>query len=177
MIKTAFNDAFLKVISSEGNYTDDPHDRGNWTSGQIGKGELKGTKFGLSAMTYPQLDIQNLSLDQAKAIYYRDFWLKMGLDKFEPELAFQVFDAAVQHGCSKAIKLLQQIIGTVQDGISGNTTINIVRSKNQKKLTLQYISNRLNFYTSIKNFSAYGKGWVRRMSANLNYAIEMMEEA
>jgi hypothetical protein len=42
-----------------------------WTTGIIGKGICKGTKYFISAMTYPDLDIKNL-LDQAKAIYKRD---------------------------------------------------------------------------------------------------------
>jgi hypothetical protein len=35
----------------------DERDPGNWTGGAIGKGELRGTKWGISAQTYPQIDI------------------------------------------------------------------------------------------------------------------------
>jgi lysozyme family protein len=45
-----FDDAFKGLILIEKGYQDDPNDRGNWTSGVIGIGELKGTKYGISAM-------------------------------------------------------------------------------------------------------------------------------
>jgi len=41
-----FDLAFDRVIGHEGGYTDDPRDRGNWTGGATGRGELKGTKYG-----------------------------------------------------------------------------------------------------------------------------------
>ena len=69
MSKLTFDQAFERLIGHEGNFTNDKDDRGNWTTGIIGKGQLKGTKYGISAMTYPQLDIKNLTLDQAKQIY------------------------------------------------------------------------------------------------------------
>jgi hypothetical protein len=37
----------------EGGLSMDERDPGNWTGGAIGKGELRGTKYGISAQTYP----------------------------------------------------------------------------------------------------------------------------
>lgn len=172
MNDTNFDNAFNKVISSEGSYTNDPKDRGNWTTGIVGKGECKGTKYGISAMSYPNLDIKNLSLNQAKEIYYKDFWLKNGLDKFDPELSYQLFDAIVQHGKSTAIKLLQKILNLTADGILGVTTTKTVLSLNQKILALKYIKQRISYYTSLSTFNIYGKGWVNRMANNLDSAIK-----
>ena len=45
-----FDKAFDWVMKWEGIFSDDPNDPGNWTGGQPGKGILKGTKFGISAM-------------------------------------------------------------------------------------------------------------------------------
>ena len=67
-----FDNAFDRVIGHEGGFTDDPLYRGNWTSGTCNVGKCNGTKYGLSAMTYPILDIRNLTLNQAKDIYKRD---------------------------------------------------------------------------------------------------------
>ena len=66
---TTFDTAFANVIGLEGGYTDDPRDRGNWTGGTVGQGKLRGTKYGISAAAFPTLDIANLTLDAAKAIY------------------------------------------------------------------------------------------------------------
>lgn len=166
-----FEIAFNDVIIKEGCFTSDPNDRGNWTSGVVGKGELKGTKYGISAMSYPRLDIKNLTPDDVKAIYYRDFWAEYSLDLFEPVLSLQLFDAIVQHGASNAIKMLQKALGLTPNGLMGVSLTNAVRASNQKELALKFISQRLSFYAQIKTFNLYGKGWVNRMVKNLNQTI------
>ncbi len=51
-------DQVIDIIGvSEGAYSTDRADRGNWTSGKVGEGLFKGTKYGISAMTYPNMDI------------------------------------------------------------------------------------------------------------------------
>ena len=98
-------------------------DRGNWTSGTCNVGKCNGTKYGLSAMTYPILDIRNLTLNQAKDIYKRDWWDKLGMDKYPPALSYQMFDAAINHGSGRAIQFLQKAVGTTADGIIGLKTL------------------------------------------------------
>jgi hypothetical protein len=55
-----FDRIFDFVVGSEGGFTDNPADPGNWTGGKIGAGECRGTKFGISAGAHPDLDIANL---------------------------------------------------------------------------------------------------------------------
>ncbi|MEZ9473500.1 glycosyl hydrolase 108 family protein, partial [Vibrio lentus] len=78
----AYVTAFERVIGHEGKYQNLYDDRGNWTTGVVGEGERKGTKFGIAAMSYPHLNIKQLTIEQAKEIYYRDFWLKLGGEAF-----------------------------------------------------------------------------------------------
>ncbi|MDH1334083.1 hypothetical protein N5D77_07565 [Comamonas thiooxydans] len=68
-----FDKAFDRLIGHEGKFTNNPKDDGNWTGGKQDRGELKGTKFGIAANTYPHLDIKSLTIEQAKAIYREDF--------------------------------------------------------------------------------------------------------
>ena len=75
-----FDQAFDRLNGHEGAFSDDPKDPGNWTGGRVNVGELKGTKYGIAANTYGDLDIKSLTLDDAKKIYYRDWWLKAGAD-------------------------------------------------------------------------------------------------
>lgn len=168
-MNNAFDLAFQNILIYEGGYTNDSKDRGNWTTGIVGKGVCKGTKYGISAMSYPSIDIRNLTENQAKDIYYKDYWLKNKLDKIEPVLAFQLFDACIQHGSSTAIKLLQKVLGLpVSGSLDDNITLTTLKFENQKIIAYKYIAKRLEYYTSIKTFSLYGKGWVNRMAANLN---------
>lgn len=41
------------TLPAEGNLSTDRNDAGNWTGGSVGVGDLKGTKFGISATTQP----------------------------------------------------------------------------------------------------------------------------
>ena len=68
-----FDRMFDIVVGHEGGYTANPADRGNWTGGAIGSGTCRGTRFGISAAAYPGLDIANLTIDAAKALYQRDY--------------------------------------------------------------------------------------------------------
>ena len=128
MSKLTFDQAFERLIGHEGNFTNDKDDRGNWTTGIIGKGQLKGTKYGISAMTYPQLDIKNLTLDQAKQIYKRDWWDALNANKIDTAIVFQVWDFAINAGMATAKRKLQSAIGVADDGIIGPITLQISNS-------------------------------------------------
>src|SRR5215472_15646734 len=122
----ATHDDFLRsfklLVGHEGGFTDDPRDAGNWTGGKTGQGQLKGTKYGISAASYPALDIKNLQLNEAQAIYEKDFWEAVGCSDLPPRLAFAVFDAAVNNGTVRAVRWLQLAVGAAEDGIYGPAT-------------------------------------------------------
>lgn len=167
-----FDTAFDRVIGHEGGYQDMYDDRGNWTSGKVGVGELKGTKFGLSAMTYPKLDIKNLTIEQAKAIYFEDWWIELGMENFRPAMQYQMFDAAINHGMRNATKFIQRASGAVDDGIIGKNTMKAIKSKDINDLLMLFLAERLDFFTRIDTFKIYGKGWTRRIVENLKLAAE-----
>ncbi|AHJ87874.1 endolysin [Vibrio phage PVA1] len=170
-----FYKSFERVIGHEGGYTDDPNDRGNWTSGKVGEGELKGTKFGISAMSYPHLDIKNLTLDEAQAIYFNDFWVKDGIDQLPKAMQYQMFDASINHGFRNATKMLQRAVDVADDGIIGKNTMKAVGQYDQLNLVLLFNNERLKFYTDIRTWSQYGKGWARRVAGNLKLGSEDAE--
>lgn len=167
-----FEKAFERLIGHEGGYSTDRNDPGNWTGGKVGSGILKGTKYGIAANTYPNLDIKNLTIDQAKAIYKKDWWDKLGADQLHPAIVFQLWDFAVNAGKSRAIKELQQAVGVPDDGIIGPKTIAAVKSKDVNDVLLLLTSERLRFYTSLSTWVTYGKGWTIRVAENLKYAAQ-----
>lgn len=162
-----FDQAFEITVGHEGGFTLDKNDAGNWTGGKVGSGALKGTKYGIAANSYPNLDIKNLTLDQAKSIYKRDYWDKAKCDLLPDVLRFHVFDVSVNSGVSRGIKTLQQALGVTADGIIGNQTISAAKSKNPSDLILSFYSIRISFYTSLNSFSDFGKGWMNRVASNL----------
>lgn len=166
-----FDEAFKITVGHEGGLTLHRADRGNWTSGKVGVGELKGTKYGISAMSYPKEDIRNLTLDRAKQLYKRDYWDKCRCDELPNGLRFHVFDTAVNSGVVRALKTLQQAAGSKDDGIIGPATLSAVRSKDQCELLLLFYSFRIAFYTSIGTFNTFGKGWMNRVASNLKIGL------
>jgi lysozyme family protein len=58
------------IFAGEGGYTKNAKDPGNWTGGKVGKGILKGTKYGIAAASFPNLDIANLTKEQAAVVQY-----------------------------------------------------------------------------------------------------------
>jgi lysozyme family protein len=167
-----FDVAFQRVVGHEGNFQDEHEDRGNWTSGIIGVGQLKGTKFGISAMSYPHLDIKNLTLAQAKEIYKRDFWDRAKLSEYDPGFSFQVFDAQVNHGPGNGIRFLQRAAGVADDGSVGRITLAAVKAMTVTDLVMLFNSERLTFITKLAKFERYGGGWVNRVAQNLRYGAE-----
>ncbi|WP_445117011.1 glycoside hydrolase family 108 protein [Acinetobacter sp. WZC-1] len=165
-----FDEAFKRLIGHEGKFTNDPKDRGNWTTGIIGKGTLKGTKFGISAMTYPDLDIQNLTLENAKTIYKRDWWEKISADDLHPAIIFQVWDFAINSGMGTAKRKLQKAAGVAEDGIIGPLSLRAIKKMDLNDILMKFNSERLMHLTSLSTWGRYGRGWTIRVAVQLNYA-------
>ena len=150
-----FDECFAKLIGHEGGYTAGKNDPG---------GE---TKYGISKRSYPHLDIADLNLDDAKAIYKRDFWDRAQCDRLHPDLAFQVFDGAVNSGIGNSIRWLQEASGVAVDGVVGPLTLRKVGDMEPSIIIARYNGVRLKFMASLSTFDVFGRGWARRIAANL----------
>lgn len=142
-----FNAAIGLIVNLEGGLSLDPNDAGNYTPA----GELKGTKFGISARAYPHLDIPNLTKDEAIAIYKRDYWDKVGAVQLPAQLAVLALDVAINSGVRTARNMLTQ------------SNLN----------PLRFNSLRLAHYASIQAFEHFGRGWVNRWAAVTNFAASL----
>ena len=165
-----FDALFDRLIGHEGKFSDDPRDPGNWTGGRPNAGELKGTKYGIAANTYGDLDIKSLTLEQAKAIYYRDWWLKIRADELHSAVAYQMWDFAINAGMGTARRALQYAAGVAQDGQIGPLTMAAIKRAELNDLLLKFNAFRLRHYTSLSTWPTYGKGWTNRVAGNLDYA-------
>jgi len=148
---TAFDQAFVFVAEAEGGYVNDPQDPG---------GE---TKFGISRRAYPHLAIANLTIEQARAIYHRDYWCRAGCDALPPRIGVAVFDCAVNQGVGSAKRLLQRALRVRADGKIGPITRAAIASADESTLLLDYLSHRLRAYAATRNANRYMRGWSRRV--------------
>ena len=169
---SSFETTFNRTIGHEGKFQANPKDRGNWTGGKEGVGELKGTKWGLAAMTYPHLDIANITLEQAKEIYYNDWWFKLKMDRWPNVMKYQIFDAAFNHGTGRANQFLQYAARVKDDGVIGPKTITAVNMTDPNDLVLRFLAKRLRYFTEVKTWAEFSKGWSLRVAQCLEYAAE-----
>lgn len=88
---------FLKMIPFlwkwEGTkYENDPSDPGG------------ATRYGIDQRSHPDVDIKNLTENQAKQIYWDCYWLKNGCDKYPQPFSGVLFDTCVNCGRGRADK-------------------------------------------------------------------------
>jgi len=159
-----FERAFNFTVGVEGAEWDTTYsDSGNWTGGVVGVGELKGSKFGISAASYPKLDIKNLTLADAENIYRIDYWEKVLGDSLPLNLALVVFDAAVNNGVGRAIRWLQAAVGASVDGRIGPATLATALKTPENVAIAEFMAQRLFFMGGLKNWQINGLGWSRRL--------------
>lgn len=99
----SFESALNVILNFEGGYVNDKDDRGG------------ATNFGITQSTYNSWckqngqrpkNVRNITKEEVKEIYYKDYWLASGADKIkDPKMALLVFDTAVLHGVGGAKKL------------------------------------------------------------------------
>jgi len=167
-----FNYCAQIVCDIEGGLTLDPDDNGNWTGGEKGKGVLKGTKHGISAATYPNEDIPNMTRERAEFLLHRDYWIMYSCDEIPEPIRLHYFDVAVNSGGIRAIYLLQKACGfkgVDVDGLIGNKTRAAMKKLGDKKLGAIkiYARMRTDWYRDIvKSKPAQVKylgGWLGRV--------------
>lgn len=128
-----FNRAFAFVVGEEGGYVNNPSDPG-----------LE-TKYGISKRAYPDLDIANLTLEAAKAIYLKDYWSALALDMRPYGAALCLFDCAVNQGVNRSLELLNRVSTSSQPFIVAFQTERALR------------------YAELDTWKQFGRGWMRRL--------------
>jgi lysozyme family protein len=79
---------------------------------------------------------------------------------------------AVNAGMGTAKRGLQFAVGVAQDGQIGPLTLAAVKRADLCDILLRFNSFVLDHYTSLSIWETYGKGWARRVAANLRYAAQ-----
>ena len=97
-----FEKAVEFVLKHEGGYTFNPKDPG---------GE---TNFGISKKAYPNLNIKDLTRDQAKEIYRIDYWNPSRAEVMPGFIKLIHFNTAVNCGMAKANEIMKKSKGSLE---------------------------------------------------------------
>lgn len=154
-----FNKAFNITMKHEGGLADVKGDKGGLT------------KFGISQKRYPNVDIRALTLNDAYALYKRDYWYKFNFDMLNNQkIANLAFDLVVLHG--RGVKLLQ--LGLNDSGMNvsvdnamGPQTLSALNSVTPKP----FINN------VVRRRKIYMKELVRRDSDNAQFLAGWLKRA
>jgi len=136
-VTDAFERAVNFVLNIEGE---------QYVADDAGKGP---SKFGILQSANKGVNVKDLTKDQAKEIYRKNYWNAIDGDelaKRDPRLALVAFDTAVNHGQDTAKKLLTQ---------ADNNPDKVLQLRND-------------FYTNLiqkdpKRYDQYSKGWTNRL--------------
>ncbi len=156
----AFERAYNILSGSEGGYVDHAKDPGGKTN--FGITESVAREYGY------QGPMSALPTDIAKQIAHT-YWSEIDGDWFDFEVAYQLFDIHFNGGY--AIQWLQEILGVTVDGVAGPKTKAAANSRAPEPIAALLIAKRLEYYTSLKTWSTFGKGWARRIAATIKSTI------
>lgn len=84
---------------------------GGFVANDSGKGP---TKFGINKEANPDVDVENLTQDQAAKLMKDRYWTPVGADNMSPSMARVAFDTSVNMGVGKAKELVQAADGNPQ---------------------------------------------------------------
>lgn len=161
-----FSDAVNRVIAHEGEYSNDPSDPG---------GE---TKWGICHNSYPELNIKNLTIEQAKEIYKRDYWDNICDWLPYKDLQILFFDTVVNLGKRGATKVLQKTVNAYldkivnEDGVLGKKTreavIKVLSNKGLRQeilycFAIERIKHYLFLVKQHRSQNKYLVGWINRV--------------
>lgn len=137
--------------------------------------------FGINGGAYPDLDIENLTQEEAKEIYIRDYWEKNHLDSLESNrMALLIFDFYVNAGYN-GNRQLQELLrdwgyNIDIDGGIGDETIRIINSfmarHGEERLLQEFSWKRRVYYRNLANSDRYGTSWLARV-AHLNELLRI----
>ncbi len=152
-------DAIQTVLKHEGGIVDHEHDPGGLTN------------MGISSRSYPNVDIRNLTQQEAMDIYYKDFWLRFRIDELPLNIRKIVFDGVVNMGMGM-IKVLQTTVnrkgGKLKvDGRIGKNTIKYTNKFKPEPDRLR--AYRVRYYINLirrnPRLESFYYGWYKRAIA------------
>lgn len=167
---SAFEQAVEHTLAAEGVFSNHRWDPGG------------ATKYGITEAVARRhgYNVRDLTVDQAKAIYRKDYWNAMGLDRIAAaswRVAMELFDTAVNTGPGRATRIAQEALVTVfeQDvkidgGMGPKTQAAILRTipKYEQHLVAALNGFQFAYYIwLLRNGHSAGrkaiKGWMLRL--------------
>lgn len=154
-----FDDAFDRLMGHEGAYSAHPDDPGGETMWGITHDTARRNGY--------LGDMRDLPKATAKQIAKRQYWDAVCADSMPDAVKFDLFDGAYNSGPKQAIKWLQRACYVDDDGVIGSKTLMAANTYDGRAIAARYNGHRLNMMTDLKTWASFGRGWSKRIAANL----------
>ncbi len=146
---------FPLLLKHEGGYVDHPRDPGGATN----MGVTIGTLSAWLGRRASKAEVKALSRETAQKIYERNYWQPVGGEALPAGVDYSVVDLAVNSGVGRARQFYAQ-----------------TRRARAEDTIKALNARRRAFLQSLRTFSTFGKGWMRRVAEvealSLRWAME-----
>ena len=176
-MQSNWKQSFDYMQESEGGFSDDPDDNGNW----LPDGRKGCTNLGVTQTTWEswvgrqsnEKEMRNLTPALVEPMYRRKFWEACSCNSLPPGVDYLVFDFAVNAGVGRSAKTLQSAVGATPDGDIGPLTLAAVSKFNSEELVNKFTDEKVAWYKSLKN-PKYEQGWLNRAAIVCQRALKMV---
>lgn len=160
------------VWEGGGLYTKALADRGGSTRWGIDLATLSGYR----GKPCTDVDVKNLTQQEAEAIYEARYWIPLRCDEYGSDaLAAGVFDCGVLTGTANAARTLQASVGASVDGAIGPKTLAAVRAADKVATACAFSVAWQKYVVAIvqrdKTQAPFLIGWLRRAAAIQAYSF------
>jgi lysozyme family protein len=166
-----FQECLDLVLKSEGGWVNHPSDPGGETNLGVTK------RVWEEYVGHPVDSLKKLTKDDVAPLYELKYWRPCYCEVLPRGLDFVVFSMGVNAGPGRSVKLLQQSIGCVPDGVIGPRTRELISSSNGSTLIAKFSETRREYYRSLKTFPIFGKGWLNRVDHEEAEALDMAKNS
>ena len=164
-----FKECLDLVLKSEGGFVNHPSDPGGMTN----LGVTKRVWQEYTGHEADEKEMRSLTPEKVAPLYEQKYWRPCYGEVLPRGLDFVVFSMGVNAGPGRSVKLLQQSIGCVPDGIIGPRTRELISTSNTATLITKFSEARREYYKSLKTFPTFGKGWLNRVDHEEAQALNM----
>jgi lysozyme family protein len=164
-----FRDCLELVLKHEGGYIDHPKDPGGRTN--LGVTQRVWEEWIGHPVT--EKDMRELTPAIVAPMYEMRYWRTSYCEKLPRGLDLLVFSMAVNAGAGRSVKLLQDAIGVVADGVIGPNTMAKINEANVETLIDKFSEARTAYYKGLKLFPVFGRGWLNRTDKERLEALQL----
>jgi lysozyme family protein len=164
-----FQECLVKVLKHEGGYVHHEKDPG----GRTNLGVTQRVWEDWVGHPVTEKDMRELTPEIVGPMYEMKYWRTSYCEKLPRGLDLLVFTMAVNSGSGRSVKLLQDAIGVVADGVIGPNTMAKINEANVEVLIDKFSEARTSFYKGLKTFPVFGSGWLSRTESERLEALDM----